>query len=416
MRRYRQVLAVVAVILFFSGIDLYFFTADYVTVTPRDWVTLFVLLLSPLAVDQLYRHHPFEKPLGRIALWCLAYMAVSVIWYAFSPSDAAVQELRDRMLTAIVLIATAFVFMTPESRRAAGIAAIVVVLATVVINAIEMVQPDWFFMQVSTRSSGLYGNANQCGAALVIGMTIGWLLIPRRWRMLFCLLVGVGVAVTFSRSTTVGWLIASAIMLAYDLSKARPREIVMGGLAAAVLLFVLIQGTLASGLLDGFTLDDNLFDRVSFFKTFQASDDAAQERREVASKAWEMFAEKPLLGAGLASTVQWSERSSTHNMFLYFMADHGLLGALILPAMVICVFLGRPKAAPASHWAFCVFTMWLAFFSHNIFTERQHLLAFALFTMGGVAQMQAVRDRVLQTSRSPAQRTGEALPSIVAVQ
>src|SRR5439155_23205082 len=97
------------------------------------------------------------------------------------------------------------------------------------------------------------------------------------------------------------------------------------------------------------------------------------------------------------SRLQWNERSSTHTMFLYFMTDHGVLGALILPAMLICVFVGRPKGAQGSHWAFCVFTMYLAFFSHNIFTERYQLLAFAFFAMGGTAEAgQAVRDGLLR--------------------
>lgn len=413
MRRYRQILAVLAVILFFSGMDLYLFLAEYAEVTPRDWVTLFGGLLLPLAIYRLHRQEVFEKQLGRIALWCLGYMAISVVWYVFSPSDLAVQELRDRLLCVCFLTFVGFVFITPESRRAAGIATIAVVLMTVIINGIEMLEPDWFFMQVSTRSSGLYGNANQCGAALVIGMIVGSPLLARRLRLSFYLLVGVGVAMTFSRSTIIGWLIASAIMMAFDSTKARARELVFGTLGAAMLLLVLLQGAAASGFLDGFTLDDNQADRVSFFKTFQASDNAAQERRDVASKALGMFEASPLRGNGLASTVQWSEKESTHNMFLALMADHGVTGALILPALLIFVFRGRPQSAPGSHWAFCAFTLWYAFFSHNIFTERYQLLGFAFFAMGGTIEAQAVRDRLVRSVRSLARPTADSLPTVV---
>src|SRR5437879_5308186 len=103
MRRYRQVLAVVAVILFSSGVDLYLFLADYTTVTPKDWVMLFGALLTPLVIHNLHRQEVFEKQLGRIALWSLSYMAISVLWYSFSPSDVAVQELRDRLLSVCFL-------------------------------------------------------------------------------------------------------------------------------------------------------------------------------------------------------------------------------------------------------------------------------------------------------------------------
>jgi hypothetical protein len=416
MSRYRTILAVALVIVFFSGADLYLFLSEYTTVTPRDLVTVFGALLAPLVVHRLYRQERFEKQLGRIALWSLAYMAISVVWYGLIPSDGAVQELRDRLLTACFLGLAGFVLITPESRKAAGIAAIVVVLITVVINVVEIVQPDWFVMGVTTRSSGLYGNANQCGAALVIGMIIGATLVPRRLKLSFYLLVGAGVAVTFSRSTIIGWLIASTIMLAFDSTRARARELALGSLAAAVLLLVLFQGAAASGFLDGFTLDDNLSDRVSFFKVFDASDDAAQERKNVAAKAWKMFEAKPLMGNGLASTVQWSERASTHNMFLYFMADHGVIGVLILPMMLICVFVGRPRAAQGPHWAFCVFTMWYAFFSHNIFTERYQLLAFAFFAMGGTAEGQAVGSQLVRASRRLAKRLVPSDSTVVVAQ
>jgi hypothetical protein len=284
----------------------------------------------------------------------------------------------------------------------------------VVINGVEMFEPDWFFMQVSTRSSGLYANANQCGAALVIGMIVGSQLIPRRLRLSFCLIVGGGVAATFSRSTIIGWLIATVILLAFDSSRARARELVIGSLAAALLALALFQGAAASGLVEGLALDDNQSDRVSFFRTFDASDDAAQERRGVASKAWAMILDNPLQGNGLASTVQWSERSSTHNMFLYFMADHGVLGVLILPALLLCVFMGR-TGAPGPQWGFCVFTMWYAFFSHNILTERYQLLAFAFFAMGGTTGAQTVGSRVVRASRSLANPTA-SFPTIAGAQ
>ncbi len=417
MSRYRQVLAVVAVVLFFSGVDLYLFLAEYVTVTPRDWVTLFGMLLTPLVIHLLYRQEMIARQLSRIAIWSLAYMTISVLWYSFAPSDVALQELRDRLLSVCFLSLAGFVLITPESRKAAAVAAIAVTLITIVVNGIEMVQPDWFFMQVSTRSSGLYGNANQCGTALVIGMIIGSPLVPRRLRLSFCLLVGVGVAMTFSRSAILGWVMASAITLALDSTKARARDLVIGGVAAAALLLVLLQGAVTLGFVDGFTLDDNQSDRVSFFKTFEASDDAAQERRDVASKAWGMVAANPVRGNGLASTVQWTERSAAHNMFLYLMADHGVLGAFILPALLMCVFLGRPKAAPVSHWAFCIFTTFYAFFSHNILAERYYLFAIAFFAMGGTVLAQAaVSGRLVRASRSLARPTRDSFPTVVAAQ
>jgi hypothetical protein len=416
MRRYRQVLAVAVVIIFLSGVDLYLLLAEYTRVRPRDWVALFGVLLLPLIIHRLSCQDRFKKELGRIALWSLAFLAISVVWYSFSPSDVAVLELSSRLLSVCFLCLAALLFITPDSRKAAGIAAIVVVLITVVINVLEMVQPDWFLMGVTTRSSGLYVNANRCGAAMVIGMIAGSPLVPRRMRLSFYLLVGAGVAMTFSRSTTIGWLIAASIMLAFDSTKARAREFGFGCLVAATLLLALLQGAVASGLVNGLAFDNDQSNRLSFFTTLEASDGAALERMGVASKAWGMFLERPLLGNGLASTLQWSEQASTHNMFLSLMVDHGVFGAFILPALIICVLLGRRGAAQGSHWAFCMFALWYAFFSHNILEELYFLLAYAFFAMGGTVEAQGVPNPLVRASRTLARPTAGSFQSVVGAQ
>jgi hypothetical protein len=307
-------------------------------------------------------------------------------------------------------------FTTAGSRKAAAVASLVVVFITVVINVLQMVQPDWFLMGVPGRSSGLYVNANQCGAALVIGMIIGSSLMPRRIRVFFYLFVGGGVAMTFSRSTLSGWLIASVILLISDSTRARMREIVIGCFMTVALSLVVLLSGIGSGPLDGLSLDNNQTDRVSFLKTLETSDDAALERKDVAAKAWDMFVDKPFMGHGLASTVRWAERASTHNVFLSLMADHGMLGAFILPALLICVFLGRSTSLQGSHWAFCAFTLWYALFSHNILGELYYLVGYAFFAMGGTAEGSAVASRPPSTPLSLTRPGADSFSPIVVAQ
>ena len=60
------------------------------------------------------------------------------------------------------------------------------------------------------------------------------------------------------------------------------------------------------------------------------------------------------------------------------------------------IFFGNLQRQLIGPYGF-TFTMYLAFFSHNIFTERYQLLAFAFFAMGGTAEAgQAVRDGLLR--------------------
>jgi len=387
MRRYRVGVAAIVVILFCSGLDLYFFMADRTTITPRDLVTVLACLVTPILLFMLDRREPVVRQLGIVSAWGAAYLGLSAAWYMALPSDAATQDFRDRLFSVFFTVVVGVALATPECRRTAAGAAAAVVLATVGINVLQMWQPDWFVMGVSTRGSGLFGNANQCGAALVIAMIIAAPIVTPRLRIPFFVVAGVGVALTFSRSSVAGWILASLVLTILDTSRTRVRSVLATGTMGLFLALVFLQIASASGAIRWFSLDDNQADRVSFFSTFDTSDDAAQERKDLAFQAWDMFLEKPLLGHGLGSTLEWSQRASTHNMFLYLIADHGLVGVLILPALLAGVFRRRQRMDPGPHWAFCVFALWYAFFSHNLLEERYFLFAFAFFATGGVCSL-----------------------------
>jgi O-antigen ligase len=340
--------------------------------------------VAPLAIARFARRQLLIPQLGPIAMWSVVYVAISVIWYAGWPSADSSQELRDRLLAVCFLGLAAFVLIDAESRRVAGLATVGVVLLMVVVNGLQLTNPEWFVMTVVTRSSGLYLNANQCAAALVLGMVIGWPFVRKGLRPFFLLLVGAAVAVTFSRSGAVGWLAAGAVLLTFEARTVKPRRLVLCGVGVVTVVVMLMNVATAAGIIDIANLDEDQFDRITFLQTLTASDESSLARREIAAGAWQMVAESPLAGNGLASTLR-GETQSTHNMFLYYMADHGFLGALVLPGLVLCAFIGRAKGTDGSHWAFCAFTLWYAFFSHNILTERYHLIAFAFFAMGGSA-------------------------------
>src|SRR5262245_41228928 len=157
MRRYQNVVAAVAVLLFFSSAELYLFEAGNLSATPRDWVTLFGALLLPVLGWRLVRRDIIDRRLGVLAIWSVAYLGISLIWYSLSPSDVGLQELRDRGFAVTFMLLAGLSFADAESRRVAGWATAFVVAVTVGINIVQMIQPDWFWMSVTTRSSGLYG-------------------------------------------------------------------------------------------------------------------------------------------------------------------------------------------------------------------------------------------------------------------
>ena len=83
-------------------------------------------------------------------------------------------------------------------------------------------------------------------------------------------------------------------------------------------------------------LNQNVLERVDWFTNPKGTDDYSLiERQDVAREAWRMFTEQPILGHGLASTKDWSYAVSSHNQYLNLMVDHGILGAFILPVLVL---------------------------------------------------------------------------------
>src|SRR6185295_13381649 len=142
MQRYRQVLSVLLVLLFLSSLELYLFLGDYTTVTPRDWVTLLAVLVAPLAAYGIARGDGFNRQFGVAALWAISYVVITLVWYSFTPSPVALQEVRDRIFAAFFMTLAGLLFLDPKARRASAFAALAVVLVTIAINAIQMVQPD----------------------------------------------------------------------------------------------------------------------------------------------------------------------------------------------------------------------------------------------------------------------------------
>lgn len=383
MKTYTQLLGFAAVVAFFGNVDLYLYLVGFWSVTPRDWILALGVLSLPLVLRPEAMARAPQALKHPLTIWCAAYLLVSAAWLAARPGDTAMQEFRDRVLTCVFLGLTTLLFAEAAVRVTAGMAVAVVLAATVVINGIQLVDPTYFLVPVATRSSGLYANANQCGAAMVLGMILLMTRTPVAMRPVIAVTAGAGVLMTLSRSALAGWAIA-ATAAARSIAPRLARRSAVAALAVVV-AFALSAGALWSlGGIETVFADSDQRERMRFFRTLDTSDYAAQERLWVAARAWEMFLESPAWGHGLGATQAWAERVSTHNLSLYFMVDHGVLGAFILPALLAIAYRGGSRENRHGAVAFCAFIAWQSLFSHNVLTERYFLVAFALFIAGGI--------------------------------
>jgi O-antigen ligase len=108
------------------------------------------------------------------------------------------------------------------------------------------------------------------------------------------------------------------------------------------------------------------------------ADFSQRERTVLAEKALALAADNPFLGGGLGSTELWNERSSTHNMYLMTMADFGLLGVLIFPALVCASAGGIAKMFRRESLIFSCLALWAGMVSHNLIGDYYFMLALAL--------------------------------------
>jgi O-antigen ligase len=377
--RYRSLLTILAIAVFFTNLSNYLFQAGLLSMQPYVWIVGYGLLLAPLAIPAMLTAGLQIPPL---AVWAYGFGLVSLLWFLGSTgSSIALEELETRLLSLVFLLMMLFAFSTAGAQRLARRAVAVAALFGVAINLFELFNPE-SFSSVLGRSAGLYVNPNQSGAALVLAMILGLDAIRPHWRPAFMLIVGLGVTTTFSRSAMLTWAIAFVLLCAFDLFRHRRlRGLVGAGLAGmAVVAFVVspawaaVQGRLE----DEQVLNEDVLGRVSSFSLGQFDDDSATERADVATLAWEQFSGRPIFGSGTGASIEPPFDVGPHNIYLALMVEHGFLGLLVFPALVAACTWGAAPPDRMLAATFAAALLALGLFSHNLLSERYALIAYAL--------------------------------------
>lgn len=128
---------------------------------------------------------------------------------------------------------------------------------------------------------------------------------------------------------------------------------------------------------------DNVYDRVMFFLTLEASDYSTQARLTVADLAVNSFLSQPLFGNGAGYTHFWGAIvQAPHNQHLMMLAEYGLVGYGLFIGLIMLLFRGGGyfrclQAQPMTMVAFAVF-LWFSSFTHNMFDNLSWLVSFAL--------------------------------------
>jgi hypothetical protein len=375
---YRNVLAILAVAVFCTGWPYYQAQAYPAFGQPKDWILGLSLLSLPLWLFKSKLKQDFVKiPL---VVWCFGFVFVAMLWFlGSSQSEIAWKELRGRLSAVMLVLSCLMIFASPSAVRSARWTLVFAVLLGVTLNIYDFFVPITF-SEVHGRSAGLYVNPNMSGEALVLGMILSVTVLPSSCRGPFLLLTGVGVFLTFSRGGIVAWFIAVSGLLFFT-KGIRAKDLVW-----TFLLSLLVVGIFLLPKLDAIlaTMDQahaiskDTEDRLAWLTNpLDLSDNSALSRKYVAEQAWRKFADHPWIGSG-TGTMYESFDIPPHNQYLSYMLDHGVLGAAIVPLLILALIWKARGETRRLGLLFGATILWLCFFTHTILSFGHCLLLFAL--------------------------------------
>ena len=375
---YRNVLAFLAVTVFCTGWSNYQSEAYPGFGQPKDWILGLSLLSLPLwFFNPRFKQDFLKVPL---VLWCFGFIFVGMLWFlGSSQSEIAWREARGRLSAVMLMLSCLMIFASPSAVRSARWAVVFAVLLGTALNIYEFFVPMTFSI-VHGRSAGLFVNSNISGEALVLGMILGMTVLPLFWRAPFLLVTGIGIFVTFSRGGIGAWVIAVSGLLFFT-KGVRAKDLLWTLLLSlfAVCIFLLPKLDAILMTMDrAGVINKNTEERLAWLTNPSGvSDDSSWSRMYVAQQAWAKFADQPWVGSG-TGTFREAFEIAPHNQYLSYMLDHGVLGATIVPLLILALIWGARGETRRVGFIFGTSVLWLSFFTHMILTYGHSLVLFAL--------------------------------------
>jgi O-antigen ligase len=131
------------------------------------------------------------------------------------------------------------------------------------------------------------------------------------------------------------------------------------------------------------------------------SDASSWSRMYVAQQAWNKFADHPWLGGG-TGTFHEAFEIAPHNQYLSYMLDHGVLGATIVPLLLLALLWGARGETMRVGLVFGTTILWLSFFTHSILNFGPSLILFALLAAMVLTESFRVPDATKATTAGKA--------------
>ena len=289
------------------------------------------------------RNYFIDHPFGGFLL--IAFLVWAVLGLSWAESGAATLEDVLRYLLVMALFVITYTAATSRSRIAWIFGAFLA--GTAITAGLAMVSPPTADPTEVARVESTFGNANQLATVLVAGLvlSIGAVMALRRTTMLRSAAIGiatlcaVSLVFTGSRSGAISLAAALVVMVLVAGPGRRGTALVASGLAAAaaVVLFITFA-------------PDDIKDRIA--QTTPGQVPATESRLTIWQVGWRMFEENPVRGVGVGnfqtSSIHYLlqpgalsrtdevivDPKDAHNIYLMALAETGLVGTVILLALL----------------------------------------------------------------------------------
>ncbi len=389
---FNHFLAVLVVLLFFSESASYLYHIKVMPISMTNWA--FVLLANALLLLVLSENllkTCFSRPIFK---WLLAFLIVNCIW-AWYPAAVAgnfQQQTIDQFNRCLLLVIYMFSFGIIFSRESAFViarqTAFLVTIITVGINIFDFISLNPAqFSHIIGRAAGCFKDPNNCAIVLTFAfiLTIG--IVRPSLKFIYTLWVFLGIILTQSRG---GILVFSLLFLLYLYNQTYSKKsiLLVGSVFTALLVVVgfTLFDSIKADLFKAMNSFENIFLRYNQLLTMHTESFGTDTRAQILSYYMNLWAQKPILGHGLGAANYYlfdegNHSVSSHNQFLFFMVELGLIGfpllMVFLKSLVTYkqVFLCYKEAL-----AFILVFLLFSFTSHVLFNLYSLFFLYIMFT------------------------------------
>jgi len=323
-------------------------------------------------------HFSYLKTLPKsLLIWGWVYLTISIFGFLYSSQSAVAEQILIYKVEAVALLFSFWLILHKDGNlKNARIGLIGIVIFGVCMNIVDFQTSAW--TTTFGRAAGLYENPNLSGKTLVLSMLASIPLISKKMRIIYCLFVGVGVLLTFSRSSWMLWaLVVTGLAITGYFGQKSKGSIV--GLVTLMAFFV-VYSLITGGALELFVqlgLSDYLTSGTLARLGAEGGGftDYSTVARIVSSMmAWDAFADNPWIGSGLGYTREWSG-IIPHSMYLINAAEGGLLALGVFIAFLIILWRMAGKLGKVLVAGFAFYSL----FSHTMLMQPTLLVLIPFF-------------------------------------